>query len=63
MTIGENIRRYRRRAGLTQWLLSRKVGVRPGTILLIERGQSECPPALIAEIAQALGVTEAELRG
>lgn len=61
MTVGENIRHYRRRARMTQWQLSRKVGVRPGMILLIERGQVECPKNLLAEIAKALNVSEADM--
>ena len=63
MSTGANIRFYRRKAGMTQWQLSQAVKIRPGAMLLIERGQRECPKALLREIAKALGVSESELRG
>ena len=58
---GKNIRRIRRRKGMTQWELAVATDVRPATILLIERGAVDCPPALLDAIAGALGVETSEL--
>lgn len=60
--IGQEIRRVRQERGLTQWQLSTMVGITPGRMLLIERGEC-CPSDLMNAIAEALGVTVAELCG
>ena len=62
MTVGQNIRRCRRERGMTQWELSQLIGIRPATILLIERGQLECPYLLMQKIAKALDVKEDDLK-
>ena len=63
ITIGKRIRYYRQRNGITQWQLSRAIQVTPGTVLLIERGEKQCPAELLEAIASALGVSEADLYG
>ena len=62
MNTGENIRRRRRNVGLTQWELSQKVGIRQGSLLLIERGQAVCSKQLLERIAKALDVRVSDLR-
>lgn len=59
---GKKIRRIRQEMGLTQWQLSRAVGVTPGKILLVERGE-KCSPELLSAIADALGVDVTKLMG
>lgn len=59
---GQNIRRIRRARGISQWDLAQAVGVRAGTIVMIERNKVECPPQLLAKIAAALGTTADQLR-
>lgn len=58
---GQNVRNLRQKRGMTQWQLSRAVGVTPGKILLIERGDKDCPSELVKAIAQALNVDESEI--
>ena len=60
--IGKNIQSHRRKAGLTQWQLAQALNIRPGTLLLIERGQKDCPRPLLQAIATVLGVSERELK-
>ena len=60
--VGNNIRRIRQERGLTQWQLSRAVGVTPGKILLVERGE-KCSRELLESIADALGVDVTKLCG
>lgn len=62
MKVGQNIRRIRRKKGITQWQLSQMIGVTPGKVILIERGSVECSVALLRDIAAALGVPETALR-
>lgn len=62
MTHGRNLRRIRQEKGWTQWQLSRAVGVSPGRILLIERGDIPLTPELLTAIAKVLGVSEDTLR-
>lgn len=60
--IGMEIRRVRQERGLTQWQLSVMLGITPGRMLLIERGEG-CSNDLMMAIAEALGVSVAELYG
>lgn len=62
MKVGQNIRRIRRKKGMTQWQLSLAIGVTTGKVILIERGSVECSAVLLCEIAAALGVPESALR-
>ncbi len=63
MTIGEKIREYRKKAGLTQEELARKLDITRSMIGQFER--SDKPPKLetIARIANALGVDISDLLG
>ena len=63
MTVGQEIRRIRQERGLTQWQLSRAIGISPGAMLLIERGDRDCSPQMIIDIARALDVPESAIRG
>jgi len=62
-TLGERIRRYRQERNLTQYEFARRLGVRPETISLIERNESNGSEVTVSLIAQELGVTVQELRG
>lgn len=61
--IGENLRRARKAAGLTQRKLAQQAGVSPSHISLIESGKSEVSDLALAAIASVLGTTPQELRG
>ena len=56
-TIGQNVFRYRKRAGLTQEELSERTGLTSGTISKIERGTMAVMTITLYSIAQALHVT------
>lgn len=62
VTTGQKIRRIRQETGMTQWQLSRAVGITPGAMLMIERGERDCSSEMIASIAEALGVPESSLK-
>jgi transcriptional regulator with XRE-family HTH domain len=59
--LGQNVAIYRRRAGLTQVKLAKKVGVAPETINRLERGKSIPSIATIEKVAGAIGVELSEL--
>ena len=61
MSIGENIRALRTRAGMNQTELANGVGVAQSMICQIERGTKACSMQLGAEIARVLGCEVAEL--
>ena len=52
-TIGENTRKYRTRAGLTQAELAEKVGVGTSFISRVERGQKRRQPTVWSQSAYA----------
>ena len=54
MSTGENIRRLREGAGLTQAELGKRVGVSQSMIAQIERGRKEPSLALCRELVEAL---------
>lgn len=58
---GRNLRKLRQKKGMTQWELSKAVGVTPGRILLIERGDVVPGDDLVTALAEALGVSKDEL--
>lgn len=60
MNIGENLRRLRRAAGLTQLELAQKSGVSQATISDLERGVNETTKSL-PDLARALGASVADL--
>lgn len=56
------LRRLRLGAGLTQIQLAERAGVSPDTVVRWEGGKGERPhPGALSKLAQALGVTPAEL--
>lgn len=60
-SFGDQVRRYRARAGLTQEALAERVGLAAVTISAIERGVHRRPyPRTIEWLADALGLSEAE---
>lgn len=61
MNIGENIRRIRMEAGITQAELAQRVQITQSMLCQIERGTKACSMALGAEIAAVLGCGVAEL--
>lgn len=56
MSVGENIRDLRKKKGMTQDALARKVYVVPSMICMIERGTKAPSLQLGKAIADALGV-------
>lgn len=58
MGIGENIKKYRKQAGLTQKQLAEMIGVAPGTIQQYELGKREPRFEQISKISSALGLRE-----
>jgi transcriptional regulator with XRE-family HTH domain len=62
VTFGQNLRRLRLRAGLTQEALGDRLGHKRTTLISIwERTEKIPSPALITRIAKALGSTPADL--
>ena len=62
-TIGENIRYYRKRAGLTEKELAREVGCSVAAISTWERDLHDPPALAVVSLCEALGVTPGELLG
>lgn len=59
---GDNIRRAREAAGLTQYRLAKLADITPGWLRDIETGRNRNPGvAVVRRIAKALGVDLAEL--
>ena len=63
VTRGELIRVLRRKKGWTQRDLAQAAGVTHTTIVRLERGQHEPNITTIRKVAEALGVSPAELLG
>lgn len=62
--IGENIRRAREKAGLTQDELAQKLGYKTrSSIAKIESGTNDIPRSKIVSIANALGISPSALMG
>lgn len=61
MGIGENIKKKRKEAGLTQHELSARLGVSPAMISQYESGARNPKRETLIKIANALDVTEQEL--
>ena len=57
MTVGENIKHYRRRAKLTQQELAEKLNITHGAISLWETDKRSMNVKQADKLAQALGVT------
>lgn len=62
-TIGENIRYYRKRAGLTEKELARDVGCSVAAISTWERDLHDPPALAVVSLCGALDVTPGELLG
>ena len=61
-TIGKNIRRYRKKTGLSQDKLSKIAGVAYNTIVKIESGENKNPTLeTLQRIVKALGVSIEDL--
>ena len=61
--LGENLREYREKAGLTQSELARKCFVSSQMICFIEAGSKQPSLALALGLAKTLGITVEELAG
>lgn len=59
--LGEAVRQLREKRGITQEGLAQDAGITTGTVSLIERGRSNPAWGTVRAIAQALGVSAAEL--
>ncbi len=57
MSVGENIRRYRKSRGMTQALLAEAVGLTEGAVRHYESGIRAVKPELLESISAALGVS------
>lgn len=57
MSVGENIRRYRKLRGMTQAQLAEAVGLTEGAVRHYESGIRAVKPELLKSIAAALGVS------
>lgn len=57
MSVGENIRRYRKSRGMTQAQLAETVGLTEGAVRHYESGIRAVKPELLESIAAALGVS------
>lgn len=62
-TIGQRIRRFRKRRGLTQVQLAEKIGIVQNLISDYERGRLRLHAEMVARFARALGVSCDELIG
>ena len=59
--VGENIRKYRKKRGLTQGQLGDIIGVKNNTISQYEKGRNSPEQNMIYAIANALGVNVGDL--
>lgn len=59
--LGENIAVFRRKLGLTQSDLAKKVGITRGTVTRLEKGLQSIRPETLAKMASVFGVSEANL--
>ena len=62
MSVGENIRRYRKLRGMTQAQLAEAVGLTEGAVRHYESGIRAVKPELLESIAAALGVSDNALK-
>ena len=61
MTIGMNINKYRKRMGLTQDELGKKLGIKQQTIAMYENDKTNIKPVTLKKIANALNVSLTDL--
>jgi transcriptional regulator with XRE-family HTH domain len=60
-TVGTRVRRLRERLGMTQEALASAAACSQNSISRLERGQGRVDVEMLARVARALGVTEAQL--
>lgn len=63
MSPGQRIATARTRLGLSQFQLAKRLAMPHHRLANIERGATDCSPALLALMAEKLGVPFRELRG
>ena len=63
MSIGEQIKKYRKMCGMTQAELAEKIGRTESSVRKYENGDVEAPLLVIESIAEKLGTTVIELLG
>lgn len=56
-SVGENIRRLRRQAHLSQQVLARRLGIRQGPLSNLENGKNLPSAAVVLQLAEVLGVS------
>ena len=61
LALGQRVRHFRHRAGLTLEALSEAVGVTPSQLSLIETGKRDAKVSLLTAVATALGVEVSDL--
>lgn len=61
--LGENVRKYRKQAGLTQEELSERLGITQKHLSVIENGTQFASATLIAKLSKELNVTPGFLFG
>ena len=61
MSIGMNIKKYRKRMGLTQDELGKKLGIKQQTIAMYENDKTNIKPVTLKKIANALNVSLTDL--
>lgn len=61
MTIGTNIKKYRKRMGLTQDELGKKLGIKQQTIAMYENDKTNIKHVTLEKIANALNVSISDL--
>lgn len=63
-TVGDRVRRIRKDRGLSQAEVARRAGMNAASLNRIEKGSVKDPqPRTIRDLAQALNVSENDLRG
>ena len=59
--IGDQIRKYRLKAGLSQVGLAELAGVQPNTVARLERGKHRASSLTVEKLAKALQITASEI--
>lgn len=60
-SIPSELKLFRFKSGLTQFVVARRARISPARLSILERGHDEASPAERAALAAALGVPELEL--
>jgi transcriptional regulator with XRE-family HTH domain len=59
--IGNQIRKYRLKAGLSQVGLAELAGIQPNTVARLERGKHRASSLTVEKLAKALQITASEI--